>query len=56
MVISQDVKYNNGNVLFTKDTELTETTIERMDLYELEHDFTFFIFILIPEKTTSEVN
>ncbi|MBU2971555.1 response regulator [Pseudoalteromonas sp. C2R02] len=56
MVIAQDVKYNNGNVLITKDTELTEATIDRMEQYELEHDFTFFIFILIPEKTSSEVN
>ena len=54
LVIAQDVKY--GNVLITKNTELTEATIDRMEQYELEHDFTFFIFILIPEKTSSEVN
>ncbi|WP_157575729.1 MULTISPECIES: hypothetical protein [unclassified Pseudoalteromonas] len=50
------MKYSNGNVLITKNTELTEATIDRMEQYELEHDFTFFIFILIPEKTSSEVN
>lgn len=56
LVIAQDVKYSNVNVLITKNTELTEATIDRMEQYELEHDFTFFIFILIPEKTSSEVN
>jgi len=56
MVIAQDVKYNNGNVLITKHTELTEATIDRMEQYEFEHDFTFFIYILIPENIPSEVN
>ncbi|SFC49853.1 HD domain-containing phosphohydrolase [Pseudoalteromonas denitrificans] len=56
MVIAHDVKYKNGNILLTQHTKLTEVTIERLEQYELEHDCTFLVFILIPQNISEEVS
>lgn len=49
MMIAQDVKYANGNTFLTKGNMVTAGLIERMEHYELEHDFVFLVFIFMPK-------
>ena len=54
MIIAEDVKLANGNVLVTQSTTLTQSLIERMEHYEFEHNFSFLVFIFMPEKQDSK--
>lgn len=54
MIIAEDVKLANGNVLITQSTTLTQSLIERMEHYEFEHNFSFLVFIFMPEKQDSK--
>lgn len=49
MIIAQDIKYANGSVLLTEGSLLTNAAIGRMEQYEAEYDFSFLVFVIVPD-------
>lgn len=45
MIVSADVLTNNGGIMLTKDTELTETAIKKLVEYEEDNDCYLTVFI-----------
>ncbi|MBE0364531.1 hypothetical protein PULV_a2241 [Pseudoalteromonas ulvae UL12] len=56
MIIAQDVKYANGNIVLTQGTTLTDAIIGRLEQYEIKHDFAFLVFTLIPQQVDTAVD